>query len=167
MTIMGTWAIGAFTKGSNWQPGVDFGAVNFPTIPERILLFHPDTYGCTVGAPNQEECLKWLEIVASPELQIPTDVTQGGMFARTDIDPMEFPDPIRQEMQQFLSANPDKLILDQHGSILPNPAQVEYRVIISSFFAASKPDVAATIAATATMMETFAVKEGAAWYQWP
>ena len=66
MTIMGTWAIGAFIKGSNWQPGVDFGAVNYPTKPERILLFHPDTYGCTVGAPNQEECLKWLEIVASP-----------------------------------------------------------------------------------------------------
>jgi len=167
MTIMGTWAIGAFTKGSNWQPGVDFGAVNYPTKPERILLFHPDTYGCTVGAPHQDECMKWLEIVASPELQIPTDVTQGGMFARTDIDPMEFPDPIRQEMQQFLSANPDKLILDQHGSILPNPAQVEYRVIISSFFASPKPDVAATIAATVSMMETFNVKEGAAWYQWP
>jgi len=167
MTIMGTWAIGAFTKGSNWQPGVDFGAVNFPTKPERILLFHPDTYGCTVGAPHQEECMKWLEVVASPELQIPTDVTQGGMFARTDIDPMEFPDPIRQEMQKYLSENPDKLILDQHGSILPNPAQVEYRVIVSSFFAAPKPDVAATISATASMMETFNVKEGAAWYQWP
>ena len=52
MTIMGTWAIGAFTKGSGWEPGVDFGAVNYPTKPERILLFHPDTYGCTVGAPD-------------------------------------------------------------------------------------------------------------------
>jgi ABC-type glycerol-3-phosphate transport system substrate-binding protein len=40
MTMMGTWAIGAFVKGSNWQPGVDFGAVNYPTKPERILLFH-------------------------------------------------------------------------------------------------------------------------------
>jgi glucose/mannose transport system substrate-binding protein len=167
MTMMGTWAIGAFTKGSNWQPGVDFGAVNYPTIPERILLFHPDTYGCTVGAPDPQECQDWLSVVASPELQIPTDVTQGGMFARTDIDPMEFPDPIRQEMQQFLSANPDKLILDQHGSILPNPAQVQYRVIISTFFADSSPDVAGTIEEVATMMTTFNVKEGAAWYQWP
>ena len=167
MTMMGTWAIGAFTKGSNWQPGVDFGAVNYPTKPERILLFHPDTYGCTVGAPDPQECQDWLSVVASPELQIPTDVTQGGMFARTDIDPMEFPDPIRKEMQQFLSANPDKLILDQHGSILPNPAQVQYRVIISTFFADSSPDVAGTIQEVATMMTTFNVKEGAAWYQWP
>jgi len=167
MTMMGTWAIGAFTKGSNWTPGVDFGAVNYPTIPERILLFHPDTYGCTVGAPDPQECQDWLSVVASPELQIPTDVTQGGMFARTDIDPMEFPDPIRQEMQQFLSENPDKLILDQHGSILPNPAQVQYRVIISTFFADSSPDVAGTIQEVATMMTTFNVKEGAAWYQWP
>ena len=89
--------------------------------------------------------LKWLEVVASPELQIPTDVIQGGMFARTDIAPTEFPDPIRQEMQEFVSKNPDKLILDQHGTILPNSAQVQYRVIISSFFANPKPDVAATI----------------------
>jgi glucose/mannose transport system substrate-binding protein len=167
MTIMGTWAIGAFTKGSNWQPGVDFGAVNYPTKPERILLFHPDTYGCTVGAPDMAECKQWLNVVASPELQIPTDVTQGGMFARTDIDPKSFPDPIRQEMQQYVSKNPDKLIMDQHGTILPNPAQVQYRVIISTFFADTTPDVAGTIAATAEMMKTFNVKDGAAWYQWP
>ncbi len=167
MTIMGTWAIGAFIKGSNWQPGVDFGAVNYPTKPERILLFHPDTYGCTVGAPDPEECKSWLTVVASPELQIPTDVTQGGMFARTDIDPKSFPDPIRQEMQDYVSKNPDKLILDQHGTILPNPAQVQYRVIISGFFASAKPDVAGAIKETADMMTTFNVKEGAAWYQWP
>ncbi|MBN1995895.1 MAG: carbohydrate ABC transporter substrate-binding protein [Anaerolineae bacterium] len=167
MTIMGTWAIGAFIKGSGWEPGVDFGAVNYPTVPDRILLFHPDTYGCTVGAPNMAECLNWLEVVASPELQIPTDVTQGGMFARTDIDPTEFPDPIRQEMQEYVSNNPDKLILDQHGTILPNAAQVQYRVIISTFFASADPDVDATIAETADMMTVFNVKEGAAWYQWP
>ena len=167
MTIMGTWAIGAFTKGSNWQPGVDFGAVNYPTKPDRILLFHPDTYGCTVGAPDPAECKDWLNVVASPELQIPTDVTQGGLFARTDIDATEFPDPIRQEMQEYVSKNPDKLILDQHGTILPNAAQVEYRNIISSFFADSKPDVQGTIQAVADMMTTFNVKEGASWYQWP
>jgi glucose/mannose transport system substrate-binding protein len=167
MTMMGTWAIGAFVKGSNWQPGVDFGAVNYPTKPERILLFHPDTYGCTVGAPDPAECQEWLNVVASPELQIPTDVTQGGLFARTDIDPMEFPDPIRQEMQDYVSKNPDKLIMDQHGTILPNPAQVEYRVIISTFFASARPNVADAIQATAEMMTTYNVKAGAAWYQWP
>jgi hypothetical protein len=70
-------------------------------------------------------------------------------------------------MQEFVSANPDKLILDQHGTILPNAAQVEYRVIISSFFADTTPDVEGTIKATADMMEVFNVKEGAAWYQWP
>ena len=167
MTMMGTWAIGAFVKGSDWQPGVDFGAVNYPTKPERILLFHPDTYGCTVNAPDPAECQDWLNVVASPELQIPTDVTQGGLFARTDIDPKQFPDPIRQEMQDYVSKNPDKLIMDQHGTILPNPAQVQYRVIISTFFADSTPDVAGTIQATAEMMSTYNVKAGAAWYKWP
>jgi glucose/mannose transport system substrate-binding protein len=165
MTLMGTWAIGAFTQGSNWEPGVDFGAVTFPQEPERILLFHPDTYGLTVKAPDPEATMDWLRVVASPELQIPTDVTQGGLFARTDIDPTEFPDPIRQEMQTFVRDNQDKLILDQHGSILPAAAQPAYWDILSAFLA--EPDVDATIEAVANMMETFNVQEGSAWYVWP
>jgi glucose/mannose transport system substrate-binding protein len=165
MTIMGTWAIGAFTKGSNWQPGVDFGAVTFPQKPDRILLFHPDTYGITVKAPDPEATMDWLKVVASPELQIPTDVTQGGLFARTDIDPKEFPDPIRQEMQEFVSKNPGKLILDQHGSILPATAQSAYWDILSSFLV--NPDVDGTVAAVASMMTTYDVKTASAWYTWP
>jgi len=165
MTLMGTWAIGAFTKGSNWEPGVDFGAVTFPQAPDRILLFHPDTYGLTKGAPDPEETKCWLKTVASPELQIPTDVTQGGMFARTDIAATEFPDPIRQEMQTFVSENPGNLILDQHGSILPASAQQEYWNILSSFLA--QPDVDATIQSVASMMQTYDVKNASAWYQWP
>jgi glucose/mannose transport system substrate-binding protein len=165
MTIMGTWAIGAFTKGSNWEPDVDFGAVTFPQKPDRILLFHPDTYGVTVKAPDPEATRDWLKVVASPELQIPTDVTQGGLFARTDIDPSEFPDPIRQEMQQFVADNPDKLILDQHGSILPATAQSAYWDILSNFLI--NPDVDATIQAVADMMTTYDVKNASSWYKWP
>lgn len=88
MVIMGTWAIGAFIS-NGWTPGEDFGAVNFPSEPERILLFHPDTYGLAAGAPHPASTVDWLKVVASPELQIPTDVAQGGMFARTDIDPAD------------------------------------------------------------------------------
>jgi glucose/mannose transport system substrate-binding protein len=165
MTIMGTWAIGAFTKGSGWEPGVDFGAVTFPQAPERIMLFHPDTYGLSTNAPHPEETLDWLRVVASPELQIPTDVTQGGLFARTDIDPTEFPDPIRQELQMFARDNPEALILDQHGSILPATAQPIYWDILSAFLI--EPDVDATITAVANMMDTYGVKDASAWYQWP
>jgi len=165
MVLMGTWAIGAFTKGSGWEPGVDFGAVTFPQKPERILLFHPDCYGITVGAPHPSATMDWLRVVASPELQLPTDVTQGGLFARTDIDPTEFPDPIRQELMNFVRDNPGKLILDQHGSILPGTAQPIYWDIISAFLA--QPDVDATITAVANMMTTYEVKQASAWYQWP
>ncbi|RPI32582.1 MAG: extracellular solute-binding protein [Chloroflexota bacterium] len=165
MTLMGTWAIGAFTKGSNWEPGVDFGAVTFPQSPERILLFHPDAYGMTVQAPHPEATMDWLRVVATPELQIPTDVTQGGLFARTDIDPMEFPYPIRQELQTYVSENPDKLILDQHGSILPAAAQPAYWDIISAFLV--EPDVDSAVEATASLMDTFGVAEESAWYSWP
>jgi glucose/mannose transport system substrate-binding protein len=165
MTLMGTWAIGAFTKGSNWEPGVDFGAVTFPQEPERILLFHPDTYGMTVNAPHPEATMDWLRVVASPELQIPTDVTQGGLFARTDIDPAEFPDPIRQELQTYVRDNPGMLILDQHGSILPATAQPIYWDIMSTFLA--QPDVDATVNAVAEMFNTYGVKDASAWYVWP
>ncbi len=165
MTLMGTWAIGAFIQGSGWEPGVDFGAVTFPQAPERILLFHPDTYGLATGAPHPEDTLNWLRVVASPELQIPTDVTQGGLFARTDIDPTEFPDPIRQEMMQFVRDNPDALILDQHGSILPGTAQPVYWDILSAFLI--DPDVQATVDAVVAMMETYEVAANSAWYQWP
>jgi glucose/mannose transport system substrate-binding protein len=165
MTLMGTWAIGAFTKGSNWEPGVDFGAVTFPQEPERVLLFHPDTYGMTVNAPNPEATLDWLRVVASPELQIPTDVTQGGLFARTDIAPTEFPDPIRQELQAYVAENPGMLILDQHGSILPATAQPIYWDIMATFLA--QPDIDATIEAVAEMFNTYGVKDASAWYVWP
>lgn len=165
MVIMGTWAIGAFTKGSNWQPGVDFGAVTFPQKPERILLFHPDSYGMTTKAPHPDATRDWLRVVASPDLQIPTDVIQGGLFARTDIDPKNFPDPIRQELQTFVRDNPGKLILDQHGSILPAKAQPVYWDILSAFLA--QPNVDKTISDVANMMKTYDVKNGSAWYVWP
>jgi ABC-type glycerol-3-phosphate transport system substrate-binding protein len=166
MTIMGTWAIGAFTKGSGWNPGEDFGAVTFPqTEAGRYLLFHPDAYGITVGAQHPSATMDWLKVVASPELQIPTDVTQGGLFARIDIDATEFPDPIRQELQTFVSDNPGNLILDQHGSILPGTAQPIYWDILSSYLV--QPDVDATISAVDAMMETYGVADASAWYQWP
>lgn len=164
MTIMGTWAIGAFIQGSGWQPGEDFGAVTFPQVPERILLFHPDAYGVTVEAPHPEATRDWLTVVASPELQIPTDVIQGGLFARTDIDPSEFPDPIRQEMQAFVRDNPDKLILDQHGSIMPATAQVAYWDLISAFTVS--PDIDGMIENVDAMMDTYSVQEESAWYEW-
>jgi glucose/mannose transport system substrate-binding protein len=166
MVIMGTWAIGAFIS-NGWEPGPDFGAVTFPQEPERILLFHPDTYGLAVNAPHPESTMDWLRVVASPELQIPTDVTQGGMFARIDIDPKEFPDPIRQEMQQFLRDNPGNLILDQHGSIAPASFSNEYWIAIAGFMAADEPDVDATIDQVATLLELYDVKAEAAWYTWP
>jgi len=165
MTLMGTWAIGAFIQGSKWQPGVDFGAVTFPQKPERILLFHPDTYGITVKAPHPAATTDWLKVVASPELQIPTDVTQGGLFARKDIDPTKFPDPIRQELQGFVRDNPGKLILDQHGSILSAKAQSAYWYIMSTFVA--QPDVDKTVKAVSDMFTSFNVKDTSAWYAWP
>ena len=164
MVIMGTWAIGYF-KSRGWNPGVDFGAVTFPQKPDRILLFHPDTYGLAKGAPHPKATLDWLKVVASPDLQVPTDVTQGGLFARIDIDPGQFPDPIRQELQNYVRSNPGKLILDQHGSIAPFSFTQAYWDVAAAFTA--KPDVAGTVKGVNGLFTTYKVQEGAAWYQWP
>lgn len=164
MVIMGTWAIGYF-KSREWNPGADFGAVTFPQKPERILLFHPDTYGLAKGAPHPKTTMDWLKVVASPELQVPTDVTQGGLFARIDIDPGQFPDPIRQELQNYVRSNPGKLILDQHGSIAPFSFTQAYWDVAAAF--AAKPDVAGTVKTVADLFSKYNVREGAAWYQWP
>lgn len=164
MVIMGTWAIGYF-KSRGWTPGADFGAVNFPQEPQRVLLFHPDTYGLAKGAPHPKATMDWLRIVASPDLQVPTDVTQGGLFARLDIDPGQFPDPIRQELQNYVRSNPGKLILDQHGSIAPFSFTQAYWDVAAAFTA--KPDVASTVKNVTDLFTKYNVKEGAAWYQWP
>jgi glucose/mannose transport system substrate-binding protein len=166
MVIMGTWAIGAFIS-NGWTPGVDFGAVTFPQEPERILLFHPDTYGLATGAPHPGATMDWLRVVASPELQIPTDVAQGGMFARTDIAPSEFPDPIREEMAEFVAANPGNLILDQHGSIAPASFSNEYWIVIAGMMADEDPDIDDYLDQVSTLFETYDVEGQAAWYQWP
>ncbi|MDW8186288.1 MAG: ABC transporter substrate-binding protein [Anaerolineae bacterium] len=164
MVLMGTWAIGYF-KSRGWTPGTDFGAVTFPQKPDRILLFHPDTYGLTKGAPHPQTTMNWLRVVASPDLQIPTNVTQGGLFARLDIDPSHFPDPIRQELQTYVRNNPSKLILDQHGSIAPFSFTQAYWDVMAAFMA--QPDVDRTIRSVSDLFKTYNVKQEAAWYQWP
>lgn len=164
MVLMGTWAIGYF-KSRGWEPGRDFGAVTFPQSPDRILLFHPDTYGLAVKAPHPRTARDWLRVVASPDLQIPTDVTQGGLFARLDIDPQQFPDPVRQELQAFVRSNPGKLILDQHGSIAPFSFTQAYWDVVAAFV--SQPNVSDTVARVAELFATYKVKEEAAWYRWP
>jgi glucose/mannose transport system substrate-binding protein len=166
MVLMGTWAIGAF-KSNGWTPGEEFGALTFPQGEDRYLLFHADVFGLPKGAKHPATTMDFLRVTASPDLQIPCDVVQGGLVARLDIDPEVFPDPIRQEMQAFVRDNPTKLILDQHGSIAPASFSNEYWIVTAGFMAADQPDVDATIDQVATLFETYSVQDEAAWYTWP
>jgi len=94
-------------------------------------------------------------------------VTQGGMFARTDIDPSEFPDPIREEMAQFVRDNPGNLILDQHGSIAPASFSNEYWIVIAALMADENPDIDDYLQQIDVLFDTYDVEAQAAWYQWP
>jgi ABC-type glycerol-3-phosphate transport system substrate-binding protein len=166
MVTMGTWAIGAFLN-NKWTPGKDFGALTFPQGSERYLLFHADSFVLPKNAPNPGTTMDFLRVTASPELQIPCDVVQGGLVARIDIDPKVFPDPIRQEMQAYIRDNPTKLVLDQHGSIAPASFSNEYWTAIAGFMAADKPDINKALAQVDTLFKTYEVKKDAAWYVWP
>ncbi|MCJ7734477.1 MAG: ABC transporter substrate-binding protein [Anaerolineales bacterium] len=166
MVTMGTWAIGAFLS-NGWTPGVEFSALTYPQGDDRYLLFHADAFGLAKGAAHPQTALDFLEVTGSPELQIPCDVVQGGLFARIDIDPQEFPDPIRQEMQAYVRDNPTKLILDQHGSIAPAAFSNEYWIAIAGFMAADEPDIDATISQVDTLMKTYDVLGESTWYVWP
>jgi glucose/mannose transport system substrate-binding protein len=166
MVLMGTWAIGAF-KSNGWTPGKEFGALTFPQGKDRYLLFHADVFGLPTGAPHPGTTMDFLRVVASPDLQIPCDVVQGGLVARLDIDPKVFPDTIRQEMQAYIRDNPTKLILDQHGSIAPASFSNEYWIAIAGFMGEDKPDIDKTIIDVATLMTTYDVKAESTWYSWP
>ena len=166
MVTMGTWAIGAFLS-NKWTPGTDFGALTFPQGKDRYLLFHADSFVLPKGSPHPSAALDFLRVTASPDLQIPCDVVQGGLVARIDIDPKVFPDPIRQEMQNYIRNNPTKLILDQHGSIAPSSFSSEYWNAIAGFMGEDKPNIDKYIAQVDTLFKTYDVKKNAAWYNWP
>lgn len=167
MVTMGTWAIGAFLS-NKWTPGKEFGAITFPqSSSERYLLFHADSFVLPKGAPRPTSATDFLRVTATPDLQIPCDVVQGGLVARIDIDPKVFPDPIRQEMQSFIRDNPTKLILDQHGSIAPSSFSSEYWNAIAGFMSEDKPDIDKTLAQIDTLFKTYEVEKNAAWYVWP
>ena len=166
MVTMGTWAIGAFLN-NKWTPGEDFGALTFPQGKERYLLFHADSFVLPKNAPHPGTTMDFLRVTASPDLQIPCDVVQGGLVARIDIDPKVFPDPIRQEMQAYIRDNPTKLILDQHGSIAPQSFSSEYWAAIAGFMGEDRPDIDKTLAQIDTLFTTYEVKKDAAWYVWP
>jgi len=166
MVTMGTWAIGAFLN-NKWTPGEDFGALTFPQGKERYLLFHADSFILPKNSPHPGTVMDFLRVTASPELQIPCDVVQGGLVARIDIDPKVFPDPIRQEMQAYIRDNPTKLILDQHGSIAPASFSSEYWAAIAGFMGEDRPNIDKTLAQIGTLFTTYEVKKDAAWYVWP
>jgi glucose/mannose transport system substrate-binding protein len=166
MVTMGTWAIGAFLN-NKWTPGEDFGALTFPQGKDRYLLFHADSFSLPKGAPHPDTTKDFLRVTASPELQIPCDVVQGGLVARIDVDPKVYPDPIRQEMQAYIRDNPTKLILDQHGSIAPASFSSEYWTAIAGFMSVDKPNIDKTIAQIDTLFKTYDVKKNSSWYSWP
>jgi glucose/mannose transport system substrate-binding protein len=174
MVIAGTDAISYFiSKG--WVPGKDFGAVVFPQKPQNVMLGHSISYGCATDAPHLKTCEDWLKATASSDLQKSTIVKEGGLFARLDISPEEFPDPIRGQLQAYLRDNPDKLILDQFGGIAPHDFSQPYWDAIIQFLGESRyawspqatdRSINRFLANLAPLFETYNVKQEAAWYHW-
>jgi len=171
IVIAGTEAINYFiSKG--WVPGENFGAVIFPQKPDPIFLGHSTAYGSANGAPHPQACKDWLRAVASADLQKSAIVKEGGLFARLDLDPGEFPDPIRRGLQSSLGRNPNNLILDQLGGIAPFQFSQAYWDAIIQFLLQARyvgygeTSITKAISNVAALFEKYNVKQEAAWYQW-
>jgi glucose/mannose transport system substrate-binding protein len=171
MVIAGTEAINYFVS-KGWVPGENFGAVVFPQKPETIFLGHSTAYGSANGAPHPQACKDWLRAVASADLQKSAIVKEGGLFARLDIDPGGFPDPIRRGLQSSLGRNPGNLILDQLGGIAPFQFSQAYWDVIIQFLLQTRyvgygeSSITKATASVAALFEQYNVKQEAAWYQW-
>lgn len=83
---MGDWAEGEFAR-ANLKPDVDFGWVSFPGTEGSFLLV-ADAFALASAAPHKEAGIGWLKSIASKDAQQRFSALNGGIPARTDIDPL-------------------------------------------------------------------------------
>jgi len=87
-TVMGDWALAAFTEAGKVE-GTDFTYFPVPGT-HGVFDFLADSFTLPVGAPNPEGARAWLEVVGSVEGQVKFNLAKGSIPARVDIDPTLF-----------------------------------------------------------------------------
>lgn len=135
MTIMGDWAVADY-EAKNFT---DYG---YAPVPGTAGIYDgsSDTFGLPKKAPDREEALAWLELVASKEGQEVFNTVKGSICARTDCDPEKFGEYQRWAMQSW---SQDELVPSlAHGAAASEAWMSQIDNAINLFVA--RKDISAT-----------------------
>lgn len=97
--VMGDWAMG-YLKTLGWTPGVEFSWMTVPGTKGSFMVV-TDTFGLPKNAPNRENALKWLKVIASVEGQDAFNPIKGSIPARVDANRELYDDYLVWSMNDF------------------------------------------------------------------
>jgi glucose/mannose transport system substrate-binding protein len=100
MNIMGDWARGYYESISTWK---DYGVAPSPGT-EGVFVVVVDTFGLPRGAPDYENAVALLRVMASREGQTLFNRLKGSIPARTDVDPASFDAVSQATLRELASA---------------------------------------------------------------
>ncbi|MDK2945006.1 MAG: glucose/mannose transport system substrate-binding protein [Mesotoga sp.] len=147
--VMGDWAEG-YLKTLGWTPGVEFSWMAVPGT-EGSFMVVTDTFGLPKGAPNRENALKWLEIVASVEGQDAFNPIKGSIPARLDADKSLYDPYLTWSMEDFSTNALCPSIA--HGSAAPEGFITELNDAVNIFI--TTKDRAAFLSAIKSAAEDY------------
>ncbi|GAB3692215.1 ABC transporter substrate-binding protein [Nocardiopsis oceani] len=117
--IMGDWAAGYFDE-LGAVPGEDYEWAASPGT-DGTYMWLSDSFTLPEGAPNEEQALSWLELVASQEGQDIFNPLKGSIPAREDADPANYADsPYLDEALTEWQADPELAGSFWHGVTVGN-----------------------------------------------
>lgn len=134
MTIMGDWAVADYEAKK-------FTGYGYAPVPGTVGVYDgsSDTFGLPNKAPDREEALAWLELIASKEGQEAFNTVKGSICARTDCDPAKFGEYQRWAMESW---SEDELVPSLAHGAAASEAWVSQIDNTMNLFVA-RPDVAA------------------------
>lgn len=100
MNIMGDWADGEF-KNAN-KTAADYEGIPAPNNKGTFLLVS-DTFALPLKAPNQDNAMNWLKLIATKEAQEAFNANKGSICVRTDCDYSKFDDYLKSSAADFKS----------------------------------------------------------------
>jgi glucose/mannose transport system substrate-binding protein len=88
MNVMGDWVAGYYMS-QGYEQGADWDWAPTPGTGGNFIMLS-DSFGLTRNAPNRENVIKWLEVIASKDGQDAFNPIKGSIPARTDADSSKY-----------------------------------------------------------------------------
>ena len=101
MNIMGDWADGEFKKAG--KTADDYEGIPAPGT-QGIFDMVSDSFALTLNAPNKENALNFLRLIATKEAQEVFNINKGSICTRTDCDYSQFDAYLQSSAADFKTA---------------------------------------------------------------